>query len=238
MTFSVEISDQCKGNYANCVKLILHSYAHKAKLFSNESKINSYNIRFIIIISLDIIICMCKIIFTHTNPFSGGNFENTQLFKNRNLAPTRLSQPEARESRRRAVYDHRILRPVRPAAGQVRNCQTRKCGGFTYQTGCPAVRIFASNSVSIPPCIRARGDSCIAAAPTWTTPGTQAQRGNCQFLKPFTFRQAWIADCGFSEDIMGPVRTICLSQQYRPGIASSQKKTPMTTPVPEIDKQS
>ncbi len=128
----------------------------------------------------------------------------------------------------RAIRNQRILRSVRPATGQVRTCQTRTRGGATYQSGSPAVRIFASNRVSSSPCIRTRRIGDIAAPPTWTTSCSQAQRGNCQFSETRTGRRPRVADCGFDEDTTRSIRTISLSEQYRSGVASSRKNTPMS----------
>ncbi len=231
MIFLVVLSGWCKRNYAINVKAILHiiwargdSANHKLPQ-NNDKKIHWGLFVF------DTAEHVCINIFTYSG--TGGNFGDSQSSQPQtgNFASAWLPQPKASHSAGRALRHRRVFRPLRSTAGQIRNgplCAYRK---QPHYTGGPAIRLFASYSLSGTCGFRSGGIDFSYTTSTWTATRTQAQRGNSQLSKGRFVRQSTVETRRFSPNTACRIFAFCLSEQYRPGVASTGKKTALTTTV-------
>ena len=147
-------SEECKGNYAVYVKEIMPDLvecgAGEPVTMMINMRVFSYFAEMSPHFPVDILIVMYIMDLTSSVGHLGGHFGDPQTLasQTRSFTQTRLPQSEARVGRRRTVRCHRLLRSVRPAAGEVRDGAARARRQTASQRHRPQLWVFTPNCLS------------------------------------------------------------------------------------------
>ena len=127
-------------------------------------------------IGLDPMSVMCINVFTFVSRWSPRHGPTPQRCKDPSAQGTRLPEPARGDGARRAVPVERVLRPARPAAGQVRDAAPGARGRHLGEPGGRQLRRLPTHLVSGAARLRSGRTAGTAAGPAGTAAAPQAHR--------------------------------------------------------------